>query len=196
MKAARDGVASLTSYPLVTLVSLEGQRTLGLEERVTQLFDELHGPLHRYLLSCLSMNSTEADEIVQETFFRLYRHLHAGGREDNLRGWVFRVSHNISVNDLKRRKRVALSGVKQWPEFNPSTADSVLTPEEALIRKEKMTRIHIAMSTLSEQQKKCLHLRVEGFRYREIAKMLGVTISTVADSLNRAIMKLAKEPYV
>jgi RNA polymerase sigma-70 factor (ECF subfamily) len=196
MTVEKDGVASLALCASVTLVCQERQRTQRLEEQVTQLFDELRGPLHRYLLSCLSMNSTEADEIVQETFFRLYRHLHSGGREDNLRGWVFRVSHNISINDLKRRKRVALSGIEQWPDFIPSTADSALTPEEALIRKEKLTRIHIAMSTLSEQQKKCLHLRVEGFRYREIAKMLGVTISTVAESLNRAIRKLAKEPHV
>jgi RNA polymerase sigma-70 factor, ECF subfamily len=193
MKVERDCAASLTLCGSLTVTSQEGQRTLTLEERITRLFDELRGPLYRYLL-CLSVNSTEADEIVQETFFRLYRHLHHGGRDDNLRGWAFRVAHNISINELKRRKHVAEGDVELLPEFNPSTADSMLSPEEAFIRKEKMTRIHIAMSTLSEQQNECLHLRVEGFRYREIAEILGVTISTVAESLRRAIRKLSEVP--
>jgi RNA polymerase sigma-70 factor (ECF subfamily) len=191
---AESGVVSLDLCPPVTLLGQEGQRTLKLEEQITQLFDELRGPLYRYLL-CLGMRSAEADEIVQDTFLRLYRHLHAGGREDNLRGWVFRVAHNISVNELKRRKYVAVSKPEQWSEFNPSSADPAPTPEDLLLRKEKMARIHIAMSTLSEQQKECLYFRVEGFRYREIAEILGVTISTVAESLRRAIKKLTKEPH-
>jgi RNA polymerase sigma-70 factor (ECF subfamily) len=194
MKVERDGAATLALRSQVTLVNQEDQRTLRLEERITQLFDELRGPLYRYLL-CLSLNSTEADEIVQETFFRLYRHLHSGGREDNLRGWAFRVAHNISINELKRRRHTALSDLEQRPEFDPTIADSMLSPEEALIRKEKMIRIHMAMSTLSEQQNECLHLRVEGFRYREIAEILGVTISTVAESLRRAIRKLSEAPH-
>lgn len=193
MKAERNGVASLALCHSV-VVDQERERTLRLEEQITRIFDELRGPLHRYLVMCLGMNSTEADEIVQETFFRLYKHLHLGGKVDNLRGWVFRVAHNVSINELKRRKHVSLSGVEQWPDFKPSIVDSLLSPEEALIRKEKMIRIDLAMSTLSGQQKECLHLRVEGFRYREIAEILGVTISTVAESLRRAIRKLTEEP--
>ena len=56
-----------------------------------------------------------------------------------------------------------------------------------------MARVQTAMSSLSEQQKQCLFLRAEGFRYREIAEILGVSISTVAESLRRAIRKLTSE---
>jgi RNA polymerase sigma-70 factor (ECF subfamily) len=193
-KAGSGGVVSLDLCSPVTLPGQEGQRTLKLAEQITQLFGELRGPLYRYLL-CLSMRSTEADEIVQETFLRLYRHLHAGGREGNLRGWVFRVAHNISINELKRRKYIAGTIPEERPEFNASNAHPTPSPEELLLRKEEMVRIHIAISTLSEQQKECLYLRVEGFRYREIAEILGVTISTVAESLRRAIKKLTKESH-
>ena len=193
MKVARESMASLAFCASLPVADREGQQTLRLEERIAQLFDELRGPLYRYLL-CLSVNSAEADEIVQETFFRLYRHLHSGGGDGNLRGWAFRVAHNISINELKRQKYAARNGFEQWPDCIPSTADSMLSPEEALIRKEKMLRIHAAMSTLSEQQNECVHLRAEGFRYREIAEILGVTISTVAESLRRAIRKLSEVP--
>jgi len=85
--------------------------------------------------------------------------------------------------------------LEQWSEVvKPETAKSA-TPEELFQRREKITRIHAAIATLSEQQKECLYLRAEGFRYREIADVLGVTVSTVAESLRRAVRKLSKEPH-
>jgi RNA polymerase sigma-70 factor (ECF subfamily) len=176
-----------------TLLGQEGQRTLKIEERITQLYVDLHEPVYRYLL-CLSVNPAEADEIVQETFLRLYRHVHGGGREDNLRGWVFRVAHNLSINEFKSRKRFVSSTPEDLAELN-AVADPRRGPEELLLRREKMARVHAGISALSEQQKQCLYLRAEGFRYREIAGILEVTISTVVESLRRAIKKLAKESH-
>lgn len=170
----------------------EGQRILKLEGQITQLFDGLRKPVYRYLL-CLGVSPPEADEVIQETFLRLYQHLHAGGREDNLRGWVFRVAHNKCINELKSRRYHAVGEGEQWFELSTERADLMPGPEELLLHKEKMVRVHAAISTLSEQQKQCLYLRAEGFRYREIGEILGVTISTVAESLRRAIKKLSKE---
>ena len=191
MKVESDGVG-LPLGARAALLDLEGQRTLKLEERVTQLFEELRVPVYRYLL-WLSMSPVEADESVQETFLRLYQHLNAGGNEQNLRGWVFRVAHNLSINELKSRKRLVSSGLEESTEQNVSVEDPAPGPEELLLRKEKMARIHAAISGLSEQQKQCLYLRAEGFRYREIGEILEVTISTVAESLRRAINKLTRE---
>jgi RNA polymerase sigma-70 factor, ECF subfamily len=177
-----------------TILAQEGQRTLKLEERITQMFDELQEPVYRYLL-CLSASPNEADEIIQETFLRLYRHLNAGGREDNLRGWVFRVAHNISINELKRRKRLLSFAPEEMAKLRVSAADPAPGPEELLLRREKTARVDAAISALPEQQKQCLYLRAEGFRYREIAEILEVTISTVAESLRRAIKKLIRESH-
>lgn len=190
MKA--ESVASLDlCASATTVLGQEGQRTLKLEEQITRLFDELREPVYRHVL-CLSVGPAAADDIIQETFLRLYRHLHAGGREDNLRGWVFRVAHNMSINELKSHRHLVASEPEQWAELNASGADPTPGPEDLLLRKEKMVRVHAAISRLSEQQKHCLYLRAEGFRYREIADILGVTISTVAESLRRAINNLTK----
>lgn len=191
MKVESARLESILGAP-TTVLGLEGEQTLRLEERVTQLFDELHLPVYRYLL-WLTMSPIETDEIIQETFLRLYQHLNSGGAEHNLRGWIFRVAHNLCINELKGRKRVALSASEALPELDVSIADSRPGPEEVLLQREKIARIHAAVSSLSEQQKQCLLLRAEGFRYREIAEILEVTISTVAESLRRAIKKLAKE---
>jgi RNA polymerase sigma-70 factor (ECF subfamily) len=194
MKVEVGRIASLDLCVPRTVLDQKSQRTLKLEERITRLFDELREPVYRYLL-CLVASPIEAEEIVQETFLRLYRHLNAGGREDNLRGWVFRVAHNMSINELKSRKRLVSSQPEKWAELVLSVADPTPGPEELLLRREKMARVHAAISALSEQQKQSLYLRAEGFRYREIAEILGVTISTVAESLRRAIKKLTRESH-
>ena len=64
-----------------------------------------------------------------------------------------------------------------------------------LLDRERMLRLHRAVSLLSHQQRQCLQLRVEGFRYREIAEILGVGSSTVGEFLQRAIHKLRKALY-
>ena len=194
MNAESSGVVGVDLCAPTTVFSQEDQRTLKLEEQITQLFDELRERVYRYLL-CLSVSSSEAEDIIQETFLRLYRHLHAGGRDDNLRGWVFRVAHNISIDAVRGRKYVEGVRPEQWTELTGASADPAPSPEEVLLRKERMVRVHAAISSLSEQQKECLYLRAEGFRYREIAETLGVTVSTVAESLRRAIKKLTKEPH-
>jgi RNA polymerase sigma-70 factor (ECF subfamily) len=171
------------------LLGQERQRALKLEEQILKLYDELREPVYRYLL-CQGVNPADADDITQETFLRLFQHLHAGGRENNLRGWVFRVAHNLAINEYKSRKFLSLLSPEQWAELNDSKPEPAPNPEELLLQKEKMARLHATMSTLSAQQHQCLYLRAEGFRYREIAEILGVTVSTVAESVRRAIGKL------
>jgi len=189
------GADTVRALPATAALRNEGgRRALKLEDQIAGLFDEMQGPLYRYLLS-LSVNSAEADEIVQETFLRLYKHLTAGGREDNLRGWLFRVARNISVTEFRKRNHRPVANEDYWVEATESNADPARNPEELLVWKESMARVHAAISELSGQQKECLYLRAEGFRYREIAEILDVTTSTVVEYLRRAINKLAKEAH-
>jgi DNA-directed RNA polymerase specialized sigma24 family protein len=48
---------------------------------------------------------------------------------------------------------------------------------------------------LSDQQRHCLHLRTKGFRYREIAEIIGVSTSTVGEVMQRAVRRLRKTLY-
>ena len=194
MKLKSGHLASADLCVSATIFGQEAQSTLKLEERITQMYDELREPVYRYLL-CRSATPVDADDIIQETFLRLYRHHNAGGNEDNLRGWIFRVAHNISINQVKRHRHLFSTAPEGMAELEMAQADPGPDPEELLLRREKMARVHAAISTLSEQQKQCLYLRAEGFRYREIAEIMGVTISTVAESLRRAIKKLIRDSH-
>src|SRR5579862_7843167 len=70
----------------------------------TNLYRELRQPLLRYLV-CLGLSADEAQDVVQDAFLMLHRHLAAGASKDNVRGWVFRVAHNGARNRQKRYER-------------------------------------------------------------------------------------------
>ena len=70
-----------------------------LENEIIGLFDEFRARLLRYALS-FGLSVHDGEEIIQDVFLSLYRHLHLGRSRKNLRGWLFRVVHNLS---LKRR---------------------------------------------------------------------------------------------
>src|ERR1700722_12657567 len=67
------------------------------EGEATALYRELQKPLVRYL-RCLGLSSDEAQDVVQDAFLSLQRHLAAGGSQENIRSWVFRVAHNQARN--------------------------------------------------------------------------------------------------
>ena len=96
------------------------QRTVTLEEKVSQLFELLRDPVYLYLTAVLG-NSAEAEDITQETFLRLYRALHRGQVINNVRFWLFRVAHNLAFDhssryDAKSRVTRCFAGVSH-PDF-------------------------------------------------------------------------------
>ena len=155
---------------------------------VTTLYRELRKPLLRYLV-CLGLTSDEAQDVVQDAFLSLQRHLAAGGDEENIRGWVFRVAHNLARNrqtSYHRRFGETLEGGRDFPA-------EVATPEQMVLEKEKLGRFAAAIQSLTKSERECLLLRAGGLRYREIGEVLGIATSTVGDTVERAVKKLAEK---
>jgi len=155
---------------------------------VTTLYRELRKPLLRYLV-CLGLSSDEAQDVVQDAFVSLQRHLVSQGKQENIRAWLFRVAHNQARNrqtSYHRRFSEPLDG-----EMDFVTEDA--TPEQRVLEKEKFRRLAAAVRLLTESERECLLLRAGGLRYREIGEVLGMAVSTVGDTVERAIKKLAEK---
>src|ERR1044071_2186533 len=171
------------------LLGILGQERSGtaLQNRVAQLFEEARNDVYRYRLT-LGLHPPKAQEAVQEVFLRLYATLKKGEKIENPRGWVFRVAHN---HGLKVRARQTSEEA-----FDPALEASLVArtedPEGGLIERERMLRFHHAVEGLSEQQKRCLFLRMEGLRYPEIGAALGISASAVGEFLRRAMSRLKK----
>jgi RNA polymerase sigma-70 factor (ECF subfamily) len=178
---------------LLGLLSLEEPGLLGQPSRIVELYDDLRPSLYGYLV-CFGLEPQEADDIIQEVFLRLFRVLQSGGEVRNPRSWAFRVAHNLSLNLMKRERRL----VSEADPLNAGQATAATTapnPEEVYLKKEQMRLLDAAMRHLTMRQWQCVHLRAEGLRYREIAEVLGSTPSGVAQSLKRAVERLMSEFY-
>jgi RNA polymerase sigma-70 factor (ECF subfamily) len=155
---------------------------------VTALYRELRKPLLRYLV-CLGLSNDEAQDVVQDVFLSLHRHISSGGAQDNIRGWVFRVAHNQARNrqgSYQRRFGESLDVDKQAPVDKS-------TPERMVLEKERYRRLEQAIRLLTDTERECLLLRAAGLRYREIGEALGMGTSTVGDTVERAIKKLTEK---
>ena len=158
-----------------------------LQDQVSQLFEEARDDVYQYLLT-LGLHPPRAQEAVQEVFLRLYATLKKGEAIENPRGWVFRVAHNYGLK--VRERQVSEEPFDAALEARLSTPGG--NPESELLERERMLRFHHAVEGLSEQQKRCLFLRMEGLRYPEIGSALGISASAVGEFLRRAMTRLKK----
>ena len=158
-----------------------------LQDQVTRLFEESRDDVYRYLLT-LGLYPPRAQEAAQEVFLRLYASMRKGEDIQNPRAWIFRVAHNLG---LKIRARQQTEEPFD-PELRNRYTSRTETPETELLEREKMLRFHDAVEGLSEQQKRCLLLRMEGLRYPEIGTALGISASAVGEFLRRAMVRLKK----
>lgn len=156
---------------------------------MTAWFLELREPLLRYTLS-LGLPLPDGEDIAQEVFLALFRHLRAGKPRDNLRGWIFRVAHNLAL-----RRRAAIGGRPSPIEKHGfAVADPGPDPESLLGWHREQSRLRAIYNALPERDRNCLALRAEGLRYREIAEALDMSLGAVALSLSRSLAKLTVEP--
>jgi RNA polymerase sigma-70 factor (ECF subfamily) len=160
------------------------------EQQVIQLFDELRSRLLRYLLA-LGLPAHEGEEVIQEVFLALFQHLRRGRSRENLRGWVFRVAHNLGLKRRLARAREAASGAGE--EFLAAARpDPAENPEERLLSSQRLQRLQAILRALPEQDQWCLSLRAEGLRYREIADVLGMSLASVSASLGRSLARFSR----
>ncbi len=155
---------------------------------VTTLYRELRKPLLRYLV-CLGLTRDEAQDVVQDAFLSLHRHLASNGAQENIRGWLFRVAHNQARNRQTSYHRRFGEPIDGEMDFLADEAN----PEQRVLEKEKFRRLARAIRLLTESERECLLLRAGGLRYREIGEVLGMATSTVGDTVERAIKKLAEK---
>lgn len=158
-----------------------------LQDEVAQLFLEARDDVYRYLLS-LGLYPPQAQEGAQEVFLRLYATLKKGEKIQNPRAWIFKVAHNYGLKVRGRQNFQAPFDA----DLESRIAGAEMDPEESLLEREQALRFHRAVQGLSEQQRHCLFLRLEGLRYPEIGSALGIGASTVGEFLRRAISRLRK----
>lgn len=177
---------------LTAAVSPAPAGAMTLEEQVTESYERWRAGIYRYLAASFG-SPAQAEEITQDAFLQMYRVLQKGQTIDNPRAWLYRVAHNAALNQVKSQQFLLPVDDETWDDISRALPDTALSPEQSLLEQEKLTRLRHAMGRLTDMERQCLHLRTKGFRYREIAEVVGLGTSTVAETLYRVIEKLAQE---
>jgi RNA polymerase sigma-70 factor, ECF subfamily len=161
-----------------------------VEREVMELFEQFRNPLLRYALS-FGIPVHDAEEIVQEVFLALFRHLRLRRSRKNLRGWVFRVTHNLALRQ-RHANRKSRDRISYEPAIAREPSDPSPNPEEQLSSAQRRRHLIAVVRALPEADQGCLQLRAEGLRYREIAAVLGMSLGSVSISLTRSLARLMR----
>ena len=165
-----------------------------LEREIVALFEAHRGRLLSYVLA-FGISGHDSEEVVQEVFLALFHHLQMGKSRRNLRGWIFRVAHNLALRQRQanQRRNDRLEAQESMDEVHRDPAPN---PEEHVVSAQRQQRLLSVVNAMPEQDQCCLWLRAEGLRYREIAEVLGISLGSVANSLTRSVARLTSADEV
>ena len=134
-------------------------------------------------------NETEAEDVVQETFLRLWNVREQLDDHPNIGGFAMQTTKNICIDRLRAERH-------NIPLENISIAGSTLTPYVYTEQQNSVDLIHRIIETLPETQKRVMMMRdVEGYELEEIATIMGAEASAVRVNLSRA-RKTVRDRYL
>jgi len=158
-----------------------------------------------FRLACRYLgDETAADDLAQEAFLRVYRARHSWRPEAKFSTWLYRVTANACLNELRSRKarRAVETTAPAGPAGGPlpEAADPRAEgPAEALLRKEAAEVVRESVARLPEDQRMAVVLsKYEGLSYRELADALDRSVPAVKSLLVRARENLRRDlgPYL
>ncbi|WP_428275911.1 sigma-70 family RNA polymerase sigma factor [Candidatus Palauibacter sp.] len=139
-----------------------------------------------------------AEDLVQETFVRVYRHLHRFDPARKFSTWIYTIASNLAKNELRNRARNPLvlfhSLRKSWEaDHRPlEFEDTAYRPDDLFRKRRVREQVEAAVAELPEHHRVVFVLReLEGKSYEEISEITGVTLGTVKSRLNRARNRFA-----
>jgi RNA polymerase sigma-70 factor (ECF subfamily) len=131
----------------------------------------------------------EADDVGQETFIHFYRALGRFRGESSVGTYITRIAINLSLNELKRRKRRGSLFARSEPEVIHNVPDE----RAAIEYKQENAAVYVAIRKLKPEFRSVVVLRlIDGYSTEETAKILKIPAGTVLSRLARAQQKLRK----
>jgi len=141
-------------------------------------------------------NRNDAEDIVQETFLRVYKNKHYYREIAKFSTWVYTIAGNLAKTELRRRKRRKLFSISNFvnEERDYDIPDQERNPEQQVDSVMKDGIIQKAIEKLPPKFKEVILLRdVQGFSYEEISQILSIPLGTVKSRVNRGRLKLQED---
>ncbi|MDR3277672.1 MAG: sigma-70 family RNA polymerase sigma factor [Oscillospiraceae bacterium] len=144
----------------------------------------------------MTANESDACELAQDAFLKAYTNLAAFRGGSRFSVWLYRLTYNLCVDFLRRKKRAGETPLSLDAEEGGAEADipdARGNPEDALLRRETRALLDRGLGTLPPGHREVLLLReAAGLSYAEIAETVGVPEGTVKSRIARARRSLAE----
>jgi len=162
------------------------------------VYEEFHPKILRYLSRLAG--HLEAEDIAQEVFDKVNRSLDGFKGKSKLSTWIYRIATNAAFDRIRSASfkhsadHIPLDDGSEVQNRNISTGDEKAATDQTIIRKEMSECVREYIDKLPPDYRTVILLsEIEGFKNREIADILGVTLDTVKIRLHRARSKLREE---
>ena len=161
------------------------------DQIVRRYKDQLLNFVYRFICDL-----TEAEDIVQETFFRVYRHKHYYKEVAKFSTWIYTIASNLAKTEIRRRRRRKFFSINDetYKEREMKISDKINDPEQNVNSTVTENVIQKAINKLSPKFRQVIILRdIQGFSYEEISMIIHVPLGTVKSRVNRARLKLQED---
>jgi RNA polymerase sigma-70 factor (ECF subfamily) len=137
------------------------------------------------------MNREDADDLVQETYLRAFRHIDKYHEGTNAKAWLFKILKNAFINQYRRKSKqptkVDYEEVVTYHDEDDSQYSSYMDLREEMFESMMGDEVTNAINSLPVDFRTVILLcDIEGFTYEEISKIVDIPIGTVRSRLHRA----------
>lgn len=161
----------------------------GNRNAFAELVERYKGKIYHLAYRMLG-NNQEAEDVVQDTFMRIYEHLDRYDNAHKFSTWIYRIATNLCIDRLRRRKAV-YSLDAEYADGEGLDGYSVLRsddpgPDQQLVLSERQQLIASAMATLPAKYKSAMALKYyQDLSLQEISDILHIPVSTVKTRIHR-----------
>jgi RNA polymerase sigma-70 factor (ECF subfamily) len=173
---------------------IDQSKAWNFEETAMPFVDSLYNTAYR-----MTRNAEDAQDLVQETYFKAYRYYDKFAEGTNLKAWLFKILKNTFINNYRKKQKqpyqTDFADIEESLEsrVQDDAHRSLSRPDEILLENVLDEHVQKAMDGLPEDYRMAVVLAdLEGFSYKEVAEVLEVPVGTVMSRLYRG-RKLLEE---
>ncbi len=159
-------------------------------EIVLRYREKIHNFIYRY-----TRNHLDCEDIVQETFFRVYRCKHSYERIARFSTWLYTIANNLVRSHYKKSSKLQAASIHEVDsneqEYEIDITDNELRPDDSLNENMMMEYVQKALELVPDEFKDIVIMRdLQNLTYEEIMEITSLPMGTVKSRINRGRVRL------
>lgn len=166
----------------------------GYDEAFTEIVERYRDKIHNFIFR-YTRNYLDCEDIVQETFFRVYRSRHSYERIARFSTWLYTIANNLARSHYKKNSRLKTTSIFETDsnnqEYEIDIVDTEQTPDNDVNTSIMMEYVQKALSHIPVEFKDVIVMRdIQNLTYEEIIEITGLPMGTVKSRINRGRVRL------